>query len=124
MNRTNTVRNLWKDMDVRRWDGVGSYFAEGASIVWPNTGEFFAVDEFVGVNRDYPGRWAIIVEKLMEAGETVISVVRVTDGNEALHVVSFFEFALGSDKIARLEEYWGNDGPPPPWRTEKAQGNA
>lgn len=106
-------------MDARHWEGLRDHFAEGASVVWPNTGERFDVDAFVSVNREYPGKWSIRVEKLLDAGEAVVSVVRVTDGGESFHAVSFFEFAPGTEKIARLEEYWGSDGPPPAHRNPR-----
>ena len=38
----------------------------------------------------------------------------------SFHVASFFRLREG--KIARLEEYWGDDGPAPGWRQEKQIG--
>ena len=36
------------------------------------------------------------------------------DGSAALHAVSFYRFENG--RIARMDEYWGDDGAAPEWR--------
>ena len=115
-----TVRQLWNDMDTQNWDNLPAYFHDDAKISWPNTDEEFTVDEFVRVNREYPGKWAIRVERLIEAGNTIVSVVKVEAPGLSFHAVSFFDFADG--KIKALDEYWGVDEEPPEWRVEQGLG--
>lgn len=112
-------------MDIRAyWDAVLRQDAQGmrgflhpeAEIKWPNTKERFNRDEFIRANCEYPGSWAGELLRTEVLGELVITVakVRSVDGALAFHAVSFIE--LKDDKIISLEEYWGDDGPPPEWR--------
>ena len=62
------------------------------------------------------------VERVEEQGEQLVTVTRVwpRDRSFSVHAVSFFR--LRGDKVARLEEYWADDGPPPQWRQEMKLG--
>lgn len=52
-------------------------------------------------------------------GNVMAAVVRVytLDEKMSFHVVSFMK--IEDDKIASLDEYWGDDGEAPIWRQEK-----
>lgn len=116
MTPAERVRALWSDMAQRKWDALPFHFLPDAQISWPNTGERFTAEEFGALNAAYPERWDITVERLETMPSLAISVVRVRseDRRTSFHAVSFFE--LEGDKIRRLTEYWGEDGPPPQWR--------
>lgn len=116
------IRALWADMDAQRWEMLPSYFAEDALILWPNTSERFTVMEYARANSEYPGDWAIDVERVEGLPGLVISVVRIRliGGDTQLHAVSFFEHRDGY--VTRLTEYYGDDAPPPTWRIEKGIG--
>ena len=120
MDPKQTVESLWDDMHHRRWENLRRYFAEDAVIDWHDTGERFSVDDFVNVNGEYPGQWAITVEKLHAAGDTVVSAVKVTDGESTFFAASFFTFA--ADKIVHLDEYWSEASSPPRWRLDRKWG--
>lgn len=122
MDHADTVRSLWESVHRQRWDALPGYFCPGAVICWPNTGERFTVEEYVRANSEYPGDWAVAMERLEVMGELAVSVIRTVCGSESLHAVSFFRF--DGDSIASLEEYWGEDAPPPRWRTDKQIGRA
>lgn len=113
-----TALSLWCDINMQRWDKIPDYFTPDASIHWHNTNEKFTVSEFLKANSEYPGNWTIIPEKALCDGNTVITVVKVAlrDAYVSLHATSFFEFE--GDKIKRLDEYWGDDGPAPQWRKD------
>ena len=57
-------------------------------------------------------------------GDLVITVVHVyaRDSAVSCHVTSFIRVTGG--KIAEMDEYWGDDGPPPQWRLDKQIGTA
>ena len=123
VNRKQLVSDFWDSMNSRNWGKLPSYFAQTAVINWHGSNECFSVEEFVLVNSKYPGKWQIELEKLLEAGDTAVSVVRVTleGGDMVFHATSFFQFLDG--KISLLDEYWGEaDGSPPTWRAEMGIG--
>ena len=122
MTNTDRVTRLWYEIDGHHWHRLPEYFAPDAVIRWHNTNEQFTVPEFVRANSDYPGNWAAEVERVLTGGDTVCSVVRVWDreGEASFHVTSFFAFQGGL--IIALDEYWGEDGAPPAWRTAQRIG--
>jgi len=87
----------------------------GAVVRWHNTGEAFSIAEFARVNCDYPGSWCGVVERVEWAEPVVILAGRVHSVTESHHVVSFLRIEDGL--IGAVDEYWGEDGPPPPWRS-------
>ncbi|MBO4535363.1 MAG: nuclear transport factor 2 family protein [Clostridia bacterium] len=96
---------------------LGDFFSEDAEIVWPSTGEHFGVEDYVKVNCAYPGHWTGEIVKVLQGDPLVlIAKVAVLDGTYSTHVVSLL--SLREDKIARLEEYWSEDGDVPDWRKE------
>lgn len=99
------------------FDRAEKLMRPGAVVRWPNTREVFRGRKgFIEANRRYPGRWRFSIERLEAAGDKVVSASRVWSrgSRKSFHVVSFFEFRAGL--IARLTEYWGEDGEPPAWR--------
>ncbi len=122
MNNTDQVIALWNDINNQNWNNIHTYFDQEAIINWNNTNEKFNAAEFVTANREYPGDWRIVIERLETINNLVISVVKVEAGSGELsfHATSFFEFLNG--KIKLLNEYWGEDGNPPQWRIDKKIG--
>lgn len=116
MNNTDKVIDLWNDINDQNWNNIHTYFDQEAIINWNNTNEKFNAEEFVTANREYPGDWRIVIERLETINNLVISVVKVEpdSGDLSFHATSFFEFLNG--KIKLLNEYWGEDGNPPQWR--------
>ena len=92
------------------------FFTDGASVSWPCTGEVFSAEEYVRVNCEYPGDWAGEIERTERLDGLVILVTRVwpKDKSASYHAVSFLR--CEGDRIAALDEYWADDGPPPAWR--------
>lgn len=113
------VQALWEAIGAQRWMDMTAYFTEDAVIRWPNTRERFTVLDYVRANSDYPGDWTTRVRRLDAIGDTAISLVQITEagGTESLHVVSYCSFE--GDKIARMDEYFSDDGEPPSWRLEQ-----
>ncbi len=116
MNKVQVVSDFWSIMDKHNWEELASYFSDDATIYWPNTKEIFSVNQFVIVNKEYPGSWKIAINTLLEIENQVVSVVKVSMDKHSFHAISFFAFNV--DKITRLEEYWSEDSSPPIWRKE------
>ena len=107
----------WRAVLEQDRDSLRGYFTPDATITWPCTNERFTAEEFVRANCEYPGEWDGKIERCLELGDQLVTAVRVFSKDKTLsfHVVSFFRLEGG--KIAALDEYWGDDGPPPQWRT-------
>ena len=113
------IRTFWQAFDTADFDSAAEMMAPDAVVTWPCTGEVFrGRDNFIAVNRHYPGRWRIAVEHVVVAAEVVVSVVKVTpEGGEkpSFHATSFFTFNQ-TDRIVAITEYWATDEEPPEWR--------
>ena len=103
---------------IRRW------FLPEATVRWHCTGEEFTVEEYLRANCEYPGSWTGEVVRREAMGELLVTVARVRsrEGGAACHAVTFFRLAEG--RIRTMDEYWGDDGPPPAWRQAMGIGKA
>lgn len=113
------IMSFWKNIAAQDADSLKRCFHENAYINWHNTNEHFTAGEFIRANCEYPGNWEGCVERIEHLNGLYVSVAKVwlKDESASYHAVSFFEFE--GDKIISLNEYWGDDGPPPQWRLEK-----
>ncbi len=114
MDRKQIITDYWLQFAQQNWDSLSSYFLAEAKISWPNTAEEFKVDEFINVNRYYPGNWSIEIVALYEFNELLISITRIFNESAGWRAVSFFSFC--ADKINYLQEYFCEDSSPPSWR--------
>ncbi len=110
------VYKFWEAVLRQDRETIRGYFHPEAEILWHCSNERFTVEEYIRANCEYPGEWAGNIEKVVTSGETLVAAVHVHTRDERLsfHAVSFMELREG--KILSLEEYWGDDGPPPAWR--------
>ena len=116
------INAFWKDVLTQNRERLPAYFCENARVRWHCTNEEFIADEFIRANCDYPGDWDGTVERIVETGRLIITVVKVypKDASASFHVTSFFELKDG--KISALDEYWADDGSVPKWRKEMGIG--
>ena len=124
MERKAILAAFWRAVAAQEKDPLREFFAEGAEVLWPNTNERFAVEEYLRANCEYPGDWEGAVERAEWTEDGCVSVAAVwpKDRSARFHAVSFFRFV--EDRITRLDEYWADDGPPPQWRKEKHIGSS
>lgn len=108
----------WRSVLDQNAREMRKYFHENARIQWHNTNECFTKEAFICANCTYPGAWAGEIQRVEGTGDAPITVVHVYAKNEScsFHVTSFFRISQG--KIVTLDEYWGDDGPPPQWRQD------
>lgn len=122
MEREGLLLAFWQEVAEQGEEHLPGFFHPEAKILWHNTNEQFTVQEYIRANCAYPGQWQCKVERIETLGELSVTVARVWTEEEdiSFHVVSFFQFSEG--KIAKLEEYWGDDGKAPEWRQKLALG--
>lgn len=118
------INAFWNDVLAQDREKLPAYFCEDARICWHCTNEEFTVDEYIRANCDYPGDWDGKVERVVNTGQLIISVVKVypKDASASFHVTSFAEVKGG--KIIALDEYWADDGEVPRWRQAMNIGRA
>lgn len=116
------IKEFWKAVVRQNPDEIRSYFKETAVIRWHNTKEEFTLDEFIRANCEYPGEWDGEVERIEEMGDLIITATRVfsTENSVSVHATSFLRMEDG--KIASMDEYWGDDGEAPKWRSDMGIG--
>lgn len=112
------INRFWEDVLKQDAAAIRSYFQEDAYVNWHCTNEHFTVEEYIRANCEYPGEWDGKVERVHQSGDLIIAATHVyTKGGElSFHVTSFI--SLKDDKIAAMDEYWGDDGEAPGWRQE------
>lgn len=112
----NIVHAYWNAIHELRFDDLRELFHTTAVITWPNTEEVFTVDEFIYVNRVYPGAWDEEVLQVYEIGTTLISEAMVTGKELSFLAISIFTIQDG--KITSLREYWSAVEEAPKWRKQ------
>lgn len=113
------IEQYWSAVARQDKDAIRGFFHPDAWVNWHNTNEHFTLEEFIRANCEYPGSWDGRIEKVLTTETHIITATHVfsKDGKLSFHVVSFLRIEDG--KIRSIEEYWGDDGPPPLWRQEK-----
>lgn len=113
----------WQAVLRQDAEAMRAFLAPDAVVRWHNTNEQFTAEEFIRANCEYPGDWAGEVLRAEAAGDSVVTAVHVyaaRDPAVSFHVVSFIR--IRGDRIAAIDEYWGDDGPAPRWRRELGLG--
>lgn len=113
------IKKFWNAVLHQDANAIRTYFHSNAWVNWHNTNEHFTVEEFIQANCEYPGEWDGKVERIIATDTHIITATHVysKDGNISCHATSFFHIV--NDKIASVDEYWGDDGPAPQWRQDK-----
>ncbi|MGI6392283.1 MAG: nuclear transport factor 2 family protein [Candidatus Izemoplasmatales bacterium] len=121
MDKIAVVNHFWYLFDRQDWDGLKRLFHPECKIAWPNTSDDFTPEEYISLNRKYPGSWKIEVEDVIEAKTKAISVVRIKskDSCRSLRGIGFFTFEDGL--IYHLLEYFAPDTHKPDWRSKKCK---
>ena len=113
------ILGYWQAVLKQDADSMREFFHDNAVINWHNTNECFNVEEFLRANCEYPGQWDGTIERIETKEDLIITVAHVfsTDKKLCFHVTSFMK--IKEDKIALIDEYWGDDGIAPKWRLDK-----
>lgn len=112
------IQAYWEAALCQDAEAMQKFFAPGAVINWHNTNERFTPEEFIRANCEYPGNWAGEIEKLFSLQNKIITVVHVYSADQAQHFHVTSIFRVDGEKIASIDEYWGDDGEAPQWRKD------
>jgi ketosteroid isomerase-like protein len=108
------VRHLWSAIDRREWSVVESLCEQCFSYTLPQSDEVFGREDFIRLNKEYPGDWRIRVEHLICASPWVVTEVLVEFPDKRDRGVTFFRVHGG--KVVEIREYWPEPFPVPAWR--------
>jgi hypothetical protein len=118
--------SLWHCFRDGKWDEARKLLADEFEAVWPQSREIIkGPDNFIRVNREYPGTHKIQVTNHLHhldrwefvdhvATETFIETTDPDGKVHSLYATSFFE--IQEEKIISLREYWADTYPAPEWR--------
>jgi ketosteroid isomerase-like protein len=102
------VREFWRLMASNDFESVRAVLADDFVLEWPQSKERIRGGaNFARMNTEYPsgtGRWSFRIDRLVAAGDSVVTQVSITDGVQSAEAVSFFTVAGG--RIVRLVEWW------------------
>lgn len=116
MKRVKLVSQFWNEMKKANYDSIRQYFQEEATISWPNTKEYFTVEEFIRVNKMYPGEWEIEVCVIEETLDSVFSTVHIKSKSGQTNVYANSQFRFHKGLISLLTEYFSDSADIPSWR--------
>jgi ketosteroid isomerase-like protein len=116
MNNIVTVKNFWQLFSEQKWDEAKVFLSADLVVEWPQSRERMKGPEnFVDVNRNYPGNHQIEVIHAHVVAEKVITTVWIVgDNGQKTFANSYFDLQDG--KITRIEEYWAEPYAAPEWR--------
>ena len=117
------IHAFWDAVIRQDAQAIRPFFAPDAVIRWHCSNECFTVEEYIRANCEYPGEWLGEIERVisMEDQTILAAHVHAKDDSLSCHVVSFLTLTEG--KIITLDEYWGDDSPPPQWRQDMSIGS-
>jgi ketosteroid isomerase-like protein len=101
------VRRFWTLMASNDFASVAEVLAEGFHLDWPQSGERIrGAANFARMNADYPahGPWRFALTRLLAQGDSVVTEVDVTDGEQRGRAISFF--TVNDGRVQRIVEYW------------------
>lgn len=122
MANEEVVRILWQAFDRLDFDLAREVLHADFVCEWPQSRERIrGAENFIAVNRNYPGKWRIYILRIVADADEVVTEVEVelTAENGAVRqdrAVSFFRLRDG--RIAYLREYWPEPFAAPDWRAQ------
>jgi hypothetical protein len=122
------VSQLWLHIKNQEWDQAKALLSEDFEAYWPQSNEKFDRDNFIEVNRTYPGTHRIEIMNVYsehdqwDRVDTVISEVFIKsttpNGKEIENfAMSIFEIEDDGEVLIRsVREYWAEKYSVPEWR--------
>lgn len=119
MTPREVVEAFWKSMQTNDFSAAGKWLADDFECYWPQSSEVICGRaNFAAINTNYPakGKWQFTIEKIISEGNTVITDVKVTDGNVQARAITFH--TIENNLIIRQTEFWPENFEPPVWRRQ------
>jgi limonene-1,2-epoxide hydrolase len=103
------VEQFWQRLSVFDFAAAGDLLHDEYVCEWPQSCERIrGRANFVALNAAYPGRWVIVIQRIVACGDQVVTEVMLTNqlapGEAPAVAVSFFE--LHDGKIRYECDYW------------------
>ncbi|MBU1105571.1 MAG: nuclear transport factor 2 family protein [Candidatus Riflebacteria bacterium] len=119
MTPREVVESFWETMRTNDFHAAGRWLADDFECHWPQSSEVICGRvNFAELNSNYPAKslWQFDLVSLICEGDTVVTDVKVTDGNVHARAITFH--SVKSDLITRQTEFWPDDFAPPSWRRQ------
>jgi ketosteroid isomerase-like protein len=108
------VERLWQAFDTLDFEAAGEVLHDDFIAEWPQSRERMHKDNFLVVNKNYPGTWHITILRIIAEGDQVASEVKIDIDGRTDYAVSFYELRDG--KIIKETDYWPEPYEAPAWR--------
>src|SRR5680860_726852 len=90
------ARAWWRAVDEADFAKAILLMEPTATVDWPLSNERMDnPDSWKLVNENYPGRWNASIQSLVAEGDTVVTLVDVTDGGISIVAISYFTIESG-----------------------------
>jgi limonene-1,2-epoxide hydrolase len=117
------VTAFWADMQRNDWDAAAGHLAPGCMVDWPCSGErIVGRGDFAAIQARYPtatGHWNFEIHRLFVEGDSAVTEVTVSDGEQSARVVCFSQ--TDGVRIIHQVEYWPTAYDPPSGREDLTQ---
>jgi len=115
MDTREVLASYWAAMQDNDWDRAAAHLAEDAHTDWPCSGErVVGRADYAAIQATYPTtthHYTFDIHRVVVEGDTGVSEVTVTDGQQTARVVAFSTVADGL--ITHQVEYWPTSYEPP-----------
>lgn len=119
MKPREVVESFWETMRTNDFYAAGRWLADNFECYWPQSSEVICGrDNFAEINSRYPaaGLWRFDLVSLISEGDTVVTDVKVTDGDVRARVITFH--TVKNSLIVKQTEFWPDPFEPPVWRRQ------
>jgi hypothetical protein len=116
MKNFELVTKFWNFISDQEWELAQILLDQELITIWPQSRErILGAENYININRHYPGNHKIEIKQLFEIENKVITTVWiVADTGQKTFANSFFE--IKNNKIIGIEEYWTEPYDAPTWR--------
>src|SRR5260370_35556167 len=84
------VERLWQAFDTPDFEAAGEVLHDDFIAEWPQSREPMHKDNFLAVNKNYPGTWRITILRIIAEGDQVATEVRIDIDGRTDYAVSFY----------------------------------
>lgn len=111
------VKSFWQLFSEQKWDQAQALLHSEFVADWPQSRErMHGAQNFIDVNRYYPGNHKIQIVHAYGIGGMVVTTVWIeADTGQKTFANSYFQ--IKDEKIFRAEEYWAAPYEAPEWRS-------